>query len=96
MCVGGAVGCGLRVCVGGPAGDGAAAGEELSSCTARLGYTTYNNTITHTHTHNHTHTHTHTTGLRVYTAIIDAELNEKGYIVPGLGDAGDRAFGTLG
>lgn len=35
-------------------------------------------------------------GLRVYTAIIDAELNDKGYIVPGLGDAGDRAFGTLG
>lgn len=32
-------------------------------------------------------------GLRVYTAIIDAELNDKGYIVPGLGDAGDRAFG---
>lgn len=35
-------------------------------------------------------------GLRVYTAIIDAEVNEKGYIIPGLGDAGDRAFGTLG
>lgn len=34
-------------------------------------------------------------GLRVYTGIIDAELNEKGYIVPGLGDAGDRSFGTL-
>ena len=33
-------------------------------------------------------------GVRVYTAMIDAELNEKGYIVPGLGDAGDRAFGT--
>ncbi|MGL5793999.1 MAG: uracil phosphoribosyltransferase [Waterburya sp.] len=33
-------------------------------------------------------------GLEVYTAIIDEGLNSKGYIVPGLGDAGDRAFGT--
>ncbi|OKH18201.1 uracil phosphoribosyltransferase [[Limnothrix rosea] IAM M-220] len=33
-------------------------------------------------------------GLQVYTAIIDQELNGKGYIVPGLGDAGDRSFGT--
>lgn len=33
-------------------------------------------------------------GLKVYTATIDAELNDQGYIVPGLGDAGDRAFGT--
>lgn len=32
--------------------------------------------------------------LNVYTAIIDEKLNEQGYIVPGLGDAGDRAFGT--
>jgi uracil phosphoribosyltransferase len=32
--------------------------------------------------------------LNVYTAIIDEGLNSKGYIVPGLGDAGDRAFGT--
>jgi uracil phosphoribosyltransferase len=30
----------------------------------------------------------------VYTAAIDDELNEKSYIVPGLGDAGDRLFGT--
>jgi uracil phosphoribosyltransferase len=30
----------------------------------------------------------------VYTASIDDHLNEKGYIVPGLGDAGDRLFGT--
>ncbi len=30
----------------------------------------------------------------VYTAAIDPTLNEKGYIVPGLGDAGDRFFGT--
>ena len=31
----------------------------------------------------------------VYTAAIDKCLNEHGYIVPGLGDAGDRIFGTL-
>ena len=30
----------------------------------------------------------------VFTAAIDSHLNEKGYIVPGLGDAGDRMFGT--
>ena len=30
----------------------------------------------------------------VYTASIDRQLNEKGYIVPGLGDAGDRLYGT--
>jgi uracil phosphoribosyltransferase len=30
----------------------------------------------------------------VYTAAVDSHLNEKGYIVPGLGDAGDRLFGT--
>ena len=30
----------------------------------------------------------------VYTAAIDRHLNEHGYIVPGLGDAGDRLFGT--
>ena len=34
-------------------------------------------------------------GLRVYAAMIDEELNDQGYIIPGLGDAGDRAFGTL-
>jgi|SRR5215207_1931142 len=32
--------------------------------------------------------------VRVYTAAIDPGLNEKAYIVPGLGDAGDRYFGT--
>jgi uracil phosphoribosyltransferase len=32
--------------------------------------------------------------VRVFTAAIDSHLNEKGYIVPGLGDAGDRMFGT--
>ena len=30
----------------------------------------------------------------VFTAAIDRELNDHGYIVPGLGDAGDRLFGT--
>jgi len=30
----------------------------------------------------------------VYTASIDRQLNEKGYILPGLGDAGDRMYGT--
>jgi len=30
----------------------------------------------------------------VYTAALDRELNAKGYILPGLGDAGDRLFGT--
>ncbi|MEB3245853.1 MAG: uracil phosphoribosyltransferase [Vampirovibrionales bacterium] len=33
-------------------------------------------------------------GMRVTTAAIDDCLNGQGYIVPGLGDAGDRAFGT--
>ncbi len=32
--------------------------------------------------------------LTMYTASIDPEIDEKGYIVPGLGDAGDRAFGS--
>ncbi len=32
--------------------------------------------------------------VEIFVAAIDAELNEKGYIVPGLGDAGDRIFGT--
>ncbi len=30
----------------------------------------------------------------VYAAALDRELNERGYILPGLGDAGDRMFGT--
>jgi uracil phosphoribosyltransferase len=30
----------------------------------------------------------------IYTAAIDRELNDHGYIMPGLGDAGDRIFGT--
>ncbi len=30
----------------------------------------------------------------IYTAAVDRQLNEKGYILPGLGDAGDRQYGT--
>lgn len=33
--------------------------------------------------------------IPIYTAALDEKLNEKAYIVPGLGDAGDRLFGTL-
>ena len=33
--------------------------------------------------------------VHVYCAAVDEKLNEVGYIVPGLGDAGDRIFGTL-
>lgn len=32
--------------------------------------------------------------VQIYTASLDSHLNENGYIVPGLGDAGDRIFGT--
>ena len=32
--------------------------------------------------------------VSVYVAAVDKELNAKGYIVPGLGDAGDRLFNT--
>jgi uracil phosphoribosyltransferase len=32
--------------------------------------------------------------LPIFTAAIDRQLNEKGYILPGLGDAGDRLFGV--
>jgi len=32
--------------------------------------------------------------LNIYTATIDQGLNDRGFIVPGLGDAGDRTFGT--
>lgn len=32
--------------------------------------------------------------VHIYTASIDSHLNEDGYIIPGLGDAGDRIFGT--
>ena len=32
--------------------------------------------------------------VHIYTASLDRQLNELGYILPGLGDAGDRLFGT--
>ena len=32
--------------------------------------------------------------VRIFTAAIDRELNDHGYIMPGLGDAGDRIYGT--
>ena len=32
--------------------------------------------------------------IKIYTAAVDERLNSHGYIVPGLGDAGDRLFGT--
>ena len=32
--------------------------------------------------------------VQIFTAAIDRELNDHGYILPGLGDAGDRIFGT--
>ena len=33
--------------------------------------------------------------IDIYVATVDEKLNEKGYIVPGLGDCGDRLFGTI-
>jgi uracil phosphoribosyltransferase len=33
--------------------------------------------------------------VKIFGAALDRELNNKGYILPGLGDAGDRTFGTL-
>lgn len=36
-----------------------------------------------------------TVDMEILTASVDPYLDERGYIVPGLGDAGDRAFGTL-
>ena len=33
--------------------------------------------------------------VKIFTATLDRELNKNGYILPGLGDAGDRTFGTL-
>src|SRR5690554_1385594 len=32
--------------------------------------------------------------VEIFTAAVDERLNEHGYIIPGLGDAGDRLFGT--
>ena len=36
----------------------------------------------------------HHPDVRIITAAIDSHLNDHGYIVPGLGDAGDRLYGT--
>ena len=33
--------------------------------------------------------------VKIFGAALDRELNDKGYILPGLGDAGDRTFGTM-
>jgi uracil phosphoribosyltransferase len=40
------------------------------------------------------HFHARHDDVPVYTAAVDSHLDERGYIVPGLGDAGDRLFGT--
>ncbi len=40
------------------------------------------------------HFHDHHPDVPIYTAAIDEKLDENGYIVPGLGDAGDRLYGT--
>jgi uracil phosphoribosyltransferase len=40
------------------------------------------------------HMRQHHPDVPIFTAAIDRELNDHGYIVPGLGDAGDRLFGT--
>ena len=42
-----------------------------------------------------THHHFYQTLTRASPAALDRELNDKAYILPGLGDAGDRLFGTL-
>ncbi len=33
--------------------------------------------------------------IRIFAGAVDERLNDKAYIVPGLGDAGDRTFGTV-
>ncbi len=40
------------------------------------------------------HFHRHHPEVPIYTATLDSHLNDHGYIVPGLGDAGDRMYGT--
>lgn len=37
----------------------------------------------------------HHPDVKIIAAVLDRQLNDKGYILPGLGDAGDRTFGTL-
>ena len=39
--------------------------------------------------------HSHFPDVEIITAALDRALNERGYILPGLGDAGDRIFNTL-
>lgn len=41
------------------------------------------------------HVHKNYPEVRIFTLAVDPELNEKGYIIPGVGDAGDRIYGTL-
>jgi uracil phosphoribosyltransferase len=36
----------------------------------------------------------HHPDVDIYTASVDSHLNDDGYIIPGLGDAGDKIFGT--
>lgn len=40
------------------------------------------------------HFHQHHQDVPIFTATLDSHLNDHGYIVPGLGDAGDRMYGT--
>jgi len=40
------------------------------------------------------HVQKHYARVPIFTAAVDRRLNERGYILPGLGDAGDRLFGT--
>jgi uracil phosphoribosyltransferase len=40
------------------------------------------------------HLHEHHADVAIYTASLDRQLNDHGYILPGLGDCGDRLFGT--
>lgn len=40
------------------------------------------------------HVHQHHPDVEIYTAALDERLDSHGYIIPGLGDAGDRLFGT--
>jgi uracil phosphoribosyltransferase len=40
------------------------------------------------------HLHQHHPEVPIHLAVIDIQLNQHGYIIPGLGDAGDRQFGT--
>ncbi len=35
----------------------------------------------------------HNSSIKIFAAAVDPQLNEKGFIIPGLGDAGDRAYG---